>query len=396
MKRHLPLLLLLVACAPKAPKILAVVDTLPGGVKRVSNPAPSGWTDTNQIVFTEIQRIQPADGEPGELGDIWGMAVDDAGGIWISEPGPTRIDRFSADGQYIGQVGRQGSGPGEYQSTMITWVAGHLFLHDPQTQRTTIFDSAGKYLRSWNSTCCIYRSIGGDSLGRGYVPVMPDGGDMEEQGMGWIRFTVDGVPVDTIWRRPHKVEQHYWEFSPAPGSRSRYGIPFQPSLVDVPWVGGGSLIGDNATYSITIAPKGRDSALVFGRAWTPEPIPVSVRESRLKGYTERNEALRQVAKLEDIPTTAPAFSDLLVDTKDRIWVELTVPRDSVGTYWDIFTSDGVWQGVVHAPFRTGQVAFHGDEMIVSTTDEEDLPVIVRYRMSEGGSGDAPRTAKLGS
>ena len=76
------------------------------------NPAPSGWTDTNQITFTETQRIQPADGEPGELGDIWGMVVDDAGGIWISEPGPIRIDRFAPDGRHLGQVGRQGSGPG--------------------------------------------------------------------------------------------------------------------------------------------------------------------------------------------------------------------------------------------------------------------------------------------
>ena len=278
---------------------------------------------------------------------------------------------------------------------MITWVAGHFFLQDPQSQRTSVFDSTGTYLRSWPSSCCIWRSIGGDSLGRGYVPVMPSDGDMEERGMGWIRYTVEGVVVDTIWRRPHKAEIKYWEFSPAPGSRSRYGIPYQPSLVDVPWIGGGSLIGDNATYSITIAPKGTDSALVFGRDWAPEKIPDEVRANRLESYTSRNEALKQVAKLEDIPTVAPAFSEMIVDAERRIWVELTVPRDTVGTYWDLFTYEGVWLGTVHAPFRTGQVAFRPGEMIVSTTDDSDLPVIVRYRMTERGDGDSPVSRSLG-
>ncbi len=395
MKKLLLVVLALAACKPGAPKVLAVVDTLPGGVLRVRNPAPSGWSDTNHITFTEIQRIQPGDGEPGELGDIRDLVVGDDGSIFVAVEGPTRIDHFGADGKYLGAVGRQGSGPGEYQATMLIWAAGHLVIQDPQNQRTSVFDTAGAFVRSWNSACCIWRSLGGDSLGRAYVPVMPDG-PSEEKGFGWIRYKIDGTAVDTIWRRSHTFQGKYWEFSPRPGSTNRWYIPYQPSLQDVPWVGGGLLIGDNATYSITISPRGTDSALVFERAWTPEPVPDQVRKDRLASYTARNEALKAVAKLEDIPTTAPAFSDMMTDAEHRIWIQLTVPRDSVGTYWDLFTPQGVWLGTVHAPFRSGTLAFRPGEVVVATTDDQDLPVIVRYRMTEVGVGDRPATAKLGS
>lgn len=394
MKRLLPFVLLLAACAPKAPKVLAVVDTLPGGILRVQNPAPSGWTDTNQIVFTEVQRIQPADGEPGELGDIMDMVVADDGSIFVTVNGPTRIDHFGADGSYLGPVGRQGSGPGEYQAVFLTWTAGHLVVNDPEIQRVSVFDPAGKYLRSWIGTCCIWRWIGSDTLGRTYIPVIPGSDD---HGMGWIRYDLQGTVIDTLWKAKPSEEGKYWEFHPSKNSTSRYSIPYQPSVQDVPWTGGGVLLGDNGNYSLVLSRNGRDSALVFGRAWTPQPIPVETRQARLESYTKRNEALKAVARLEDIPTTAPAFGDFQADAEHRIWVELTVPSDSTSTYWDLFTPAGVWLGTVRAPFRARQMVFRRGEVVVSTTDADDLPMIVRYRMTEGGvgGGDAPATKPLG-
>jgi hypothetical protein len=396
MKRLLLLTALTAACGPKAPTVRAVIDTLPGGIVRVQNPAPSGWADTAHITFTEIARIQPADGEAGELGDIWGMVVDDEGGVWVSQPGPTRIGRFAPDGSYRGEVGRQGSGPGEYQGAMLIWAGGHLFVQDPTNQRTSVFDTAGKFVSSWHSSCCIWRDVGGDTLGRAYIPVMPSDGGMDQVGQGWIRYAVDGTVVDTLWSPASNLTTKYWEFSPGPGSHSRYGIPYQPGIVDAPYAGGGLLVGQNDSYTIRISRTGKDTALVFGREWTPEPIPESVRRTRFDEMTEKNEPLKAVAKFEDIPLTAPAYRGFDSDAEGRIWVQLSVPRDTVGTYWDLFTPQGVWLGTVHAPFKYDQIAFRPGEIVVSMTDDADLPVIVRYRMVEVGTGDVPKTSKLGS
>jgi len=394
MKRLVALFLAVSACAPDAPKVVAIVDTLPGGVIRVQNPAPSGWTDTDHITFTEIVRIQPGEGEPGDLGDISDMVVDDAGNIIIAQNGPVRVDRFAPDGRYLGTLGRQGGGPGEYQTAFLAWTGGHLFVHDPEQSRTSVFDSSGAFIRGWPSTCCFWRWIGSDTLGRAYVPVMPQG-PMDSLGPGWVRFDPAGTAVDTVWRRPNPAGIKYWEHKTANGS-SRWTIPNQPSIVDVPWRGGGLLVGDNATYSITISRNGRDSALVFGRTWTPQEVPEAVRRARFDQMISRNERLKSIARFEDIPATAPAFGALEVDAEGRIWVGVSVPSDTVRSHWDIFTSEGIWLGSTTAPFRGGRMASRHGDVIISTTDQDDLPVIIRYRIVENGSGGTSATANLGS
>lgn len=395
-RRFLPILLLAAACghAPKLAK--AVIDTLPGGVIRVQNPGPTGWADSAHITFTELQRIQPPDGAPGELGDVMDLAMDPNGTVYITEQGPVRIDRYGPDGRYLGSVGREGGGPGEYEAAMLAVLDGHLVVHDPQSRRTSVFDSAGNYVRSWGTSCCMFRSIGTDTLGAFYVPVPPDGGVMSHEGPGWIRFHLDGTLVDTLWSRPQPANLKFWEFSPGPHSRTRFSIPFQPDVSDNPWPGGGLLIGDNGSYSITIAPHGTDSALVFSRSWTPEAIPDSLRKNALESYTAHNAALKAVARLEDIPTAAPAFSAIVVDAEQRIWIQQWEKDPTGGSYWDIFSPHGVWLGTVHAPFHSGRLVFRRGEVLVATTDANELPVLLRYRLTEPDpAGDRPGV-KLGT
>lgn len=391
--RCAPLLLVLGACS-HTPTSHAIIDTLPGGVIRVQNPAPSGWADTAHIRFTEIQRIQPPDGSPDELGDIWDMTLAPDGRIFATEVGPLRVVEFDLQGHAVRTLGREGGGPGEYQSAILAFAGGKLFVFDPRQKRSTVFEADGKVQGTYPGTCCMWRRIGTDTLGRVYLPINPRTPDNEVAGHGWVRFSIDGTPVDTIWRRNWGTAQKYWEFSPGPGSRSRYSIPFQPGPVDAPWAGGGLLVGDNGSYSITISPHGTDSSLVFGRAWTPLRIPDSERQARFDRYTTNNDALKAVARLEDVPKTAPAFDELLVDAEQRIWVSLTVPGDSTGTYYDLFSPRGIWLGTARAPFRARAIAFRAGEVVVATTDENDLPMIVRYRIEEP-RGDAPARVELG-
>ena len=380
MRPSLLLSLALLAGCHRTPAVAVRIDTLPGGIRHVMNLAPSGWRDSSHIRFTEIERIQPPEGSPDELGDIADLAMDPTGQLFIAERGPARIVRYSPEGNRLGVVGREGGGPGEYQTSFLAWTGGVLFVHDPQQQRTSVFDSAGNFLRSWPSACCFWRWIGSDTLGRAYVPVMAIGRDLPH-GNGWLRVSASGVVVDTVWRRATPSGQKSWEIRSKVGS-SFFSIPGQPGLNDIPWAGGGLLIGDNGDYSITIAPHGTDSALVFGRAWVPQQVPEVSRRAQFDRLVGRNEALKAVAHFEDIPVTAPAFGDMEVDAASRIWVHLNVPSDTVNSYWDLFTPEGVWLGTTKAPFRYGRMAFRPHELAVAMQDQNGLPVVVRYRMEE--------------
>ena len=111
-RQHLLIGLLLIGCGdtghsgPARP----VIDTLPGGVVRVRNPGPSGWSDSSGFRLVEELTIAGVAGETSELANPSMLAVDKDGRIYVSDGA---IKLFGADGSFIRTVGRDGAGPGE-------------------------------------------------------------------------------------------------------------------------------------------------------------------------------------------------------------------------------------------------------------------------------------------
>ncbi|HLQ90179.1 MAG TPA: peptidyl-alpha-hydroxyglycine alpha-amidating lyase family protein [Xanthobacteraceae bacterium] len=64
------------------------------------------------------------------------------------EKGPGRVIKFTKDGKYIKEWGKNGSGPGEFSvpHTMAMDSTGRLFVGDRANNRIQIFDQDGKYL----------------------------------------------------------------------------------------------------------------------------------------------------------------------------------------------------------------------------------------------------------
>jgi len=50
---------------------------------------------------------------------IRGIAVDRSGNLYILEMGNARIMKYDGKGRFIGQIGRMGQGPGEFQQPTI-------------------------------------------------------------------------------------------------------------------------------------------------------------------------------------------------------------------------------------------------------------------------------------
>jgi hypothetical protein len=137
-----------------SPLATPLIDTLPGGIIRVINPGPTAWTDTSGWKLVETLRIRGSLGDTTVLYDPVSVALDGEGRIWVMDKSPMVIKVFANNGNLVRTVGRQGGGPGEFMAGSLAIVGGNVVVHDQNQGRTSVFDTAGRFLRSWPSPCC--------------------------------------------------------------------------------------------------------------------------------------------------------------------------------------------------------------------------------------------------
>jgi hypothetical protein len=172
-------------------------------------------------------------------------------------------------------------------------------------------------------------------------------------------------------------------------------VPFTPVRTQAFPPSGGIVLGYGTDYTIMQSGTGRDTTLIFSRAWTPTPISAQRREAEAKRYadfiTKHRQNLGGVAqsdidrlfRAEDLPSTAPAYTDLATDDRGTIWAKLDPGEDSLHSHFDLFTPRGVYLGAVRAPavFRGyGETAWTSTAVYSIQESAEGTPVVKRYRI----------------
>lgn len=385
---------LLPACPPAdGPGALwtPVIDTLPGGIVRVRNTGPTSWADTNGWRLVLDRTIQPADRTPGELIAPSGMVVDTRGRIFVLDQKPAVIKVFDSTGSFAGTIGREGSGPGEFRNGMFMIARDTLLVQDPNQSRATTFGPDGRFLKTWASLCCFWRSgLVADHEGRVPIPVQlpaddqvgADGGPLLFAGAGVVRYRLDGTAVDTVALPPSRA-QRLWRVG-SRGGDALYVIPFQPGRLHVLDREGRLIYGDQGQYRMIISRTGRDTARIVESSAAPIPLPDSIRRAHFDQVVKTNEPLRAVAKYEDLPETYPLWTGLVTDADNRLWVLRPGPRGE-GDVWDVFTPDGLLLGSVPAPFhQTWNTFWTSDRVYVLDESDQGEPRIRVFRIERRG------------
>ncbi|MGD8331901.1 MAG: 6-bladed beta-propeller, partial [Acidobacteriota bacterium] len=116
------------------------------------------WGDTGLV---EELRIGVETG-PTELmfGTINFLTVGLDGTIYVADDQPDVVRTYDAEGNYLGDVGRAGQGPGEY--TRINGLEvlpdGRLLTWDVSNQRVSIFSASGEYQGSFRGESSVWSS----------------------------------------------------------------------------------------------------------------------------------------------------------------------------------------------------------------------------------------------
>lgn len=377
-------LCILAACRPgSAPFGRVTRDTLSNGAVSVMSDGPTAWRDSAGWRFIESSHLVGGDSGSGDLINPSDVVIDPAGRLYVADQSPTVIKVFGPDGRLIRTIGREGEGPGELRSPILAMHETSLVVFDPRLARISVFDTSGRFIRSWPSICCHYSAITVDRDGRIAVRTSLD--DRPELSSAFIRYSMGGAVIDTV-PVPIDGTPKFIELS-SRNSRMRTSLPFAPWQVDQMAPDGKLIHGWTGNYHLVVSRAGRDTVQIFGRRWTPLPLSDARRQEAYNTLARElskrwgEEAVTRAFSLGDIPKSAPAIQTFAVDPTGVRWI--SVPSaDTAHAVFDVFDSTGVFLGPVRAPWgKSYGVAYWGaDEAVISGENADGLPELVRYRI----------------
>jgi hypothetical protein len=103
-----------------------------------------------RIVFTEELTIGEAEGDENYMfGNNIAFNTDGEGNFYVADYDSNRILKYDPEGKHLLTFGREGQGPGEFQTLSVPRFDkdNNLYINDAMNQRISFFDQDGNYLR---------------------------------------------------------------------------------------------------------------------------------------------------------------------------------------------------------------------------------------------------------
>ncbi|MEX0891793.1 MAG: 6-bladed beta-propeller [Gemmatimonadota bacterium] len=367
-------------------------------------------TEAERWTLAEARVFSPSDEAP--LTAVHFILPTGHGQLLVVDGRTPAVLRFDTAGSYLGRVGGEGDGPGEFRRVVAIGLLGDtLWVADGRHYRTTRFVDG--------------RVVGTAEHLEAARARFPHG-EWELAGV-----LADGAPLVAVLDTSHTV----FSFERLEGLRhtqladTRWGdrnvrvvVPGVESYLRNPWPTGdlvalapdGSQLAvlerpvpthpDSAAYHVRVLnPHGAELWRASVR-YDPVPVPSSEVDAWVarqvdgerspgaglieRGVTSRGAWERAVRQAFDPPayepptTTRPAGAfarTVRAAAGDVVWVERETGR------WDVVEPAGR-SAVVDVPGDAELLTLEGDHVWGTRTDELGVPTIVRWRVVRGGAG----------
>lgn len=348
-----------------------------------------------------VETIGVLDGaEELMFGSLRQMAVDDEGGIYAFDGQVPALRYFDASGSYVKTLGREGAGPGEYQSFangLAIRSDGKIVLLDPQNTRINVYEPDGTYFAQWPVQGAFFSRQGlvVDGMDHVYVQILTGTFASDEPlPTGYLHLSPKGETIDTI--QPPR-------FPNEPDAASFR--PFGPSKVTGMTPLGHLIVGLNDEYRFDIrAPDG--SVVRVERDY--EPVGLLRGEKAdwqaIFDWFDENQPFREIGA---VPDSKPPYAEFLSAQDGRIWVRRRVEaynRDDEDapsqeanrpppimweerSVYDVFELDGTYLGEVRFPLDATPLFIRADTAWGVYHGEFDEQYIARLVIERASKGD---------
>lgn len=324
------------------------------------------------------------------------VAADDSGSFYMYDDQGGQIRRYDARGVFERNIGRRGTGSGEYQGVSGLHVTrdGLLIVFDQASRRISYFQADGELTHEIAIGADYYASgFSVDADGQHYLtqrlPGPPEGPEARLQ---YVRISPVGNIVDSI-SHPRQILLPRTGFClrTAEGWRCNF---LRETLV-APWSKGGIITAQSTRYSFSLVSPG-GSTLVVERAGRTVRLTKEERVEWL-AWAAYMEARSLPGSRFEVPGTKPVIRKLFSDDLGRVWVEVYVaaehqadssPKASKAsidrpsltwrerTTYDVFSPAGRFLGRLQLPPHSSVLSVRGDRAFLLSTTSNGYALVV--------------------
>lgn len=325
-----------------------------------------------------------ATGSAFEFGTIRSVLLDRRGQVYVVDPSNRTIPVFDSTGTFLRQVGRDGSGPGEYRTPYsIAWLGDQLALLDPGNGRIGLFDPTGAWVTSWPAPLI----TGGSFIRLHRTPPTFWSYALRSTGARpvgvFVRYATSG-PIDTVAVvRPAPGTANTRMCARPDDAVSFFAAPFGPTLISIPTRTGTQAVALTSRYQVTFVDSEGDTLRVLERSVAPTPITDAEWDSANGDWIKfRREWPTADCDRGDFarPAVKPPVVSMFHDDVGRLWVELVTPD---GPRYEVFDAEGRLEATVVGLPPSGGIdpGVAGNRVAIPGLDSLGTPIVRVYRVS---------------
>ena len=367
--------------------------------------------------LTEELRIAPTADDTTLFGETFEFDVGQDGRLYVYDRPGNAIFLFDSSGALVRKIGRQGSGPGEFNGNggMVILRDGRLVQWDSRTARVNFFSADGDFLKQWTVLAGFSTSNGLRTDASGavlwYRPVTaPREGEILGR-FGLVRLREGGAIGDSLVPPDLPVERITYVARQMEGGRvigTSAMDPMHSPRFLWGWHPDGHFVSvASSNYRIEVSRPGRALRIVRDapvihipedeRAWDQERITFQMK-GNVPSWTWTG---------PDIPSEKPPVAELSIARDGRIWVQVSTPSELIPAVerdeqrenrppvrrhrdaieYEVFEKDGTFLGRIRFPARVTWMEADGDTVWYLQRDEDGLPAIVRSRIAPSLRGE---------